>query len=111
VTREVPCGSCRACCYLGVELLAGDDVDFYVNKERVQIVDERGGAVTTKLILRRREDGACAYLGPDGCTIYENRPISCREFDCRDWLALTPEEDPICASVMAAARRLPCASS
>jgi hypothetical protein len=39
---------------------------------------ERGG-----LRLRKRPDGGCIHLGPDGCTVYENRPAACRGFDCR----------------------------
>jgi Fe-S-cluster containining protein len=36
-----------------------------------------------ELVLRRRADGACIYLGERGCTVYEQRPSVCRSFDCR----------------------------
>ena len=36
------------------------------------------------------DDGYCRYHGDDGCTIYDNRPAACREYDClgdpRVWL-------------------------
>lgn len=38
-------------------------------------------------ILKRRADGYCTYItrGQDsGCSIYERRPATCREYDCRE---------------------------
>lgn len=30
------------------------------------------------------QSGRCPYLGPQGrCSIYQNRPFNCRNFDCR----------------------------
>lgn len=29
------------------------------------------------------EDGRCPMLSDDGCSIYEDRPRTCRSFDCR----------------------------
>lgn len=28
--------------------------------------------------LRRKDDGACVFLGPEGCTVYTDRPLVCR---------------------------------
>lgn len=28
--------------------------------------------------LRREDDGACVFLGPEGCTVYGDRPLVCR---------------------------------
>jgi hypothetical protein len=39
--------------------------------------DERG------LCLRRRDDGGCVHLGPEGCTVHQYRPLACRVYDCR----------------------------
>ena len=30
--------------------------------------------------LRRCEDGACVFLGPEGCTVHANRPLVCRVY-------------------------------
>ena len=38
-------------------------------------------------ILKRRSDGYCTHLsrdGASGCTIYERRPATCRQYDCRE---------------------------
>jgi Fe-S-cluster containining protein len=36
-----------------------------------------------QLILDRQANGDCVYLGPDGCTIWDRAPVTCRAFDCR----------------------------
>jgi len=39
---------------------------------------------TPYLILDRKDNGDCIYLGPDGCTIHGRAPWVCRDFDCRN---------------------------
>lgn len=79
----VPCGNCRACCRgnQAVELRVewGDDPALY-GRDSLQVenlVDHYG------VVLRRHPNGDCIFLGPQGCTIHERRPATCRGFDCR----------------------------
>ena len=78
VNADVPCDGCRQCCYhLGVDVHPERETPetlAHLQTER----RENGG-----LYLRKREDGACVHLGPEGCTVYEHRPIACRSYDCR----------------------------
>ena len=76
--RPVPCNGCNHCCYYG-------HVNIDPAKERAEdlahldvVPHETGG-----FALRKREDGACIHLGPDGCTVYDHRPRACRFYDCR----------------------------
>ena len=74
--REVPCGSCRECCWhsrIEVQPELGDDLT------RLDTVQDADGT----LVLRHREDGACVHLGPTGCSVREYRPAVCRGYDCR----------------------------
>jgi Putative zinc- or iron-chelating domain len=74
--RKVPCGSCTACCWhpnIDVDP-AADDLSRLSWEER-----EDG-----KCYLRKREDGACVHLGPQGCTVYEHRPQACRSLRLPD---------------------------
>ncbi len=69
------CDGCTACCRGGRVTLhqsLGDDVTLYE-------VDTSGD------VLKRKADGSCHYLGEQGCTIYERRPVVCRAFDCRSY--------------------------
>lgn len=83
---EVPCGSCTECCRSGQGLFLhpeqGDDIGSYRT-------EARGG----RLLLATDESGACVYLGANGCTIYERRPLLCRSFDCRKHYLILPRQD------------------
>ncbi len=51
--------------------------------------------------LRRREDGTCVFLGPDGCTVHADRPLVCRLYPLgrivrgpdETWVVLSPAEN------------------
>lgn len=71
---KVTCTTCEAsCCRLEVLLLT----DTGVPRHFIE-TDEWGGSVMARL-----EDGWCAALNRDTllCTIYEQRPLVCREFE------------------------------
>jgi len=73
------CGDCRACCQmkdLVVTLEHGDEelLSFYN-------VDEYKKA--GKWVISKSRSGACIYLQPHGCSIYDQRPHACKVFDCR----------------------------
>ena len=69
---KVKCGTCKACCYGQIVALQPED-----NALLYETVPTVWG-----LALARREDGACIYLGPEGCNIYPIRPVLCRGFSC-----------------------------
>ncbi len=75
-TVTVPCGDCTVCCkrdavFLHPEL--GDRLDLY------QTVKSNG-----RILLAHKKNGDCLYLDrAKGCTIYDVRPLLCRELDCR----------------------------
>lgn len=75
VSAEKPtCANCRAsCCRLEVMLIS----DTGVPKQHIS-VDQWGGET-----MRRLEDGWCSAIDRKTfmCTIYENRPWICREFE------------------------------
>lgn len=71
---KVACSNCAAsCCRLEVMLITDTGVpDYFID------YDEWGGMTMTRL-----SDGWCAALDRNTmkCTIYENRPLICREFE------------------------------
>jgi uncharacterized protein len=71
---SVKCSNCRAsCCRLEVMLITETGVP------QRYIATDRWGAQT----MARLEDGWCAALDRNtmACTIYEKRPLICREFE------------------------------
>jgi uncharacterized protein len=76
------CGSCSACCYY-----PGIVVDEKRDRARLpHLLTERSSE--GKLVLQRRPEGGCVHLGAHGCTIYDQRPATCRSFDCRVYAAM-----------------------
>ena len=72
------CGACSRCCYC-----KGIPLDPYA----IARLATHLGLSTTEVItqytdpgvlLRIREDGACVFLGTDGCSVHSDRPLACR---------------------------------
>lgn len=84
---DPPCNGCTACCHQTVVMLhpeEGDDLSLY----EIEILHPVHGY--DLIAIKGGLDGKCRYLGKDGCTIHDRRPIACRSFDCRHfyWFAL-----------------------
>lgn len=88
---DVLCAGCTECCRSGQGLFLhpeqGDDVTSY----QVQATADQAG--NPVYLLATDASGACVYLGPSGCTIYERRPLLCRSFDCRKHYLILPRQD------------------
>ena len=82
---EITCANCRACCCrLEVMLITETGVP-----ERFIDIDKWGGSVMARL-----EDGWCAALDRNTmmCTIYEKRPLICREFEEGEYECIAERE-------------------
>lgn len=81
-----PCDGCTACCRsnYGITYTEGDDKSLF---------NEHG--------LLPREDGVCGFLIDDKCSVYENRPKVCRQFDCRlmTIAGVVPDPSPVADAV------------
>ena len=84
---NVPCGECNACCRGPVKtLLRPTD---HGKGYKVRTVDWAGDI---RIALRIDHDtGNCIYLIDGKCSIYDNRPETCRMYDCR---VMLPEDLP-----------------
>jgi Fe-S-cluster containining protein len=83
-----PCGRCfAACCKQNghefAALLRDDDERRRFRAFAQSVVIRHGdGSLAHELVLPYR-DGRCQFLGADDrCTIYEDRPMACRQFEC-----------------------------
>lgn len=81
IQGQVECGSCTACCRSqDISLIPGrDDPSLYDTETRI---NQATGQPDT--MLKRQPNGDCIYLDREaGCTIWDKRPMLCRNFDCR----------------------------
>lgn len=82
MSDAVPCNGCTLCCRNDMLMLhpeGGDIVADYETETTVNPVTGRVG-----VMLKHQSNGDCVYLSrKTGCTIYDRRPLICREFDCR----------------------------
>lgn len=75
-TYTVPCNGCTLCCRGdAIRILPEDDPSRYQTEPH----DRMAG----HLMLAHKENGDCVYLGARGCTIQEDKPLMCKEMDCR----------------------------
>ncbi len=79
----VACGSCRACCEASFFIALEPD-----ETESLQAIPRAlklpvPGAPHGHTQLPYDARGRCPLLGETGCTIYAERPRTCRRFDCR----------------------------
>lgn len=80
ITADVPCGDCVSCCKSGMEIPLSFSMD------AIWLACTVGPSGPDH--LAKKEDGkTCYYLDDDKCTIYDQRPIVCRSYDCRKHLA------------------------
>ncbi len=84
---DVPCGTCTGCCtssyYIRIRpadraAVAGISPGYFVRGR---------GMPPDEVLMGWRHDGTCPALAPTGCTIYAQRPMTCRDYDCRIFAA------------------------
>ena len=72
---NVPCGSCRGCCRAG----------YAIGLSKVEAAELPHHVIDGHAVILPMPDGACPFLVDEACSIYAKRPVSCRQFDCRDF--------------------------
>jgi hypothetical protein len=74
VDARVDCNGCTACCWFS-------NIDLYP--------PESGDGLSFDLVdgvrrLRKNADGSCVHLINHRCSVHDQRPIACRNYDCRE---------------------------
>jgi Fe-S-cluster containining protein len=87
IVSEVPCGTCTLCCQKLSPYLTPDEIASgkypisLVNPTQEQL--NLNPNVGPLVVLYRKKEGGCGMFVDGKCSIYEDRPIACRQFDCR----------------------------
>jgi Fe-S-cluster containining protein len=74
------CNRCLHCCYDKTIQLNPYEVARLARNRAISTSElrERYTIDGAGVALSRREDGACVFLGGDGCTVHPDRPLVCR---------------------------------
>jgi Fe-S-cluster containining protein len=84
---DVPCGDCNACCRSSyfIEVKPNDAQA----RQRIPaaLLFDAPGAPAGYQLLGYDESGRCPMLETSGCSIYADRPLTCRTYDCRIFAA------------------------
>jgi Fe-S-cluster containining protein len=88
---DVPCDGCVGCCVSSypIPLRPRDQAALQSVPERYLQLAVAGGTAR----MGFRDDGSCPLLEDGRCSIYADRPQTCRDYDCRIYAAagLTPD--------------------
>ncbi len=80
---SVPCGDCTACCTSSQFVhVAPDEVDT-ISRIPAGLLFQAPGLPRGNLVLGYDDKGHCPMFVDGGCSIYEDRPRTCRSYDCR----------------------------
>ncbi len=95
VDAEVPCGGCTACCRSSYFVHIAPDETNTLRRVPRELLFPAPGLPEGHVVLGYDDDGHCPMLVEGGCSIYEDRPRTCRTFDCRVFPAagLTPDDE------------------
>ena len=83
VESDVPCGTCTACCRSSqFVLVTPDDVGAIAHIPN-ELLFPAPLQPKGYLVMGYNEQGHCPMFVDNQCSIYDNRPRTCREYDCR----------------------------
>ena len=91
---DVACGECRGCCVSSyyVKIRAHETVAMKrIGEGNLEACPPREPG---SRLLGFREDGHCRMLVDGNCSIYEDRPETCRSYDCRVYAAAEMDAGP-----------------
>ncbi len=80
---DVPCGECNACCRSSYFIhIRPEEIQTLTRIPR-ELLSAAPFLPEGNVLLGYDENGRCPMLIDDRCSIYEHRPRTCRNYDCR----------------------------
>ena len=103
---DVPCGDCTACCQGSYFIHVTPDETGTRSRIPAALLFPAPGAPPGHQLLGFDEQGRCPMLEGSVCSIYDDRPRTCRTYDCRVFAATgVAEPGAEKAAIMARAAR------
>jgi Fe-S-cluster containining protein len=84
---DVPCGTCTACCTSSQFVHIAPDEHQTLARIPTELLFPAPRAPAGHVLLGYDERGHCPMLIDHACSIYEDRPRTCRTYDCRVFAA------------------------
>lgn len=85
--EDVPCGTCTLCCEkLSPHLTPEEVASGLYPLSLIQPTPEQlqtNSTIGPIVALYRKKEGGCGMFVDGKCSIYDTRPLACRQFDCR----------------------------
>ena len=92
-SADVPCGDCTACCTSSQFVHIGPDEFDALAVIPTDLLFPEPGLPPGHLLMGYDRRGHCPMLVDGQCSVYENRPRTCRTYDCRIFAATGIEID------------------
>ncbi len=80
---DVPCGECNACCRSSYFIHIRPEETQTLVRTPGELLFPAPGLPKGNVLLGYDENGRCPLLIDAKCSIYEHRPLTCRNYDCR----------------------------
>ena len=80
---SVPCGACRACCTSSYFIHIRPDETETLAKIPQELLFAAPGLPKGHVVLGYDKNGHCPMFIDNQCSIYADRPQTCRTYDCR----------------------------
>lgn len=91
---NVPCGTCRGCCRSSMFVHIKPEEKQTIRRIPRVLLFAAPGQPKGHLLMGYSDQGCCPMLAGGNCSIYEDRPRTCRDFDCRIFAATGISLDP-----------------
>jgi hypothetical protein len=100
-SADVPCGSCNACCRTSHFIHVRPEEKRARTRLPRKLLFPAPGLPPGTLVLGSDQAGRCPMLVDGRCTVYQDRPLTCRTYDCRVYAAtgVAPDRDAIAEQV------------
>jgi len=84
---DVPCGDCYACCRSSYFIHIRPEETRTISSIPGELLSPAPGLPSGNVLLGYDENGRCPMLVDEKCSIYDTRPLTCRNYDCRVFAA------------------------
>ena len=84
---NVPCGSCKGCCRSSMFIHIRPEETRTIHRIPRALLYPAPGLPKGHLLMGYTDKGECPMLILNNCSIYEDRPQTCRDYDCRVFAA------------------------